>query len=182
MVFSKSCEHCGGSGRLRQRPCSACRAEGTVARSEEITIQVPAGVADCARMRVPGKGNAGRCDGPSGDLYVTAKVSDHALFRRVGDDILCAGADCGARGGAWREDRGPNDRRPARLRIPAGTQSGQRFRLRSRGAPSPRTGRRGDLLVEVRLVVPPLKDERSKELLREFGKINGADVRLDLFT
>ena len=67
--------------------------------------------------------------------------------------------------------------RPARLRVPPGTQSGQRFRLRERGVPSPRDGRRGDLVVEVRLVLPKMLDERSKELLREFGRINGEDVR-----
>ena len=66
---------------------------------------------------------------------------------------------------------------PARLRVPPGTQSGQRFRLRERGVPSPRDGRRGDLVVEVRLVLPKVLDERSKELLREFGRINGEDVR-----
>ena len=66
---------------------------------------------------------------------------------------------------------------PARLRVPPGTQSGQRFRVRERGAPSPRDGRRGDLVVEVRLVLPKLLDERSKELLREFGRINNEDVR-----
>ena len=65
---------------------------------------------------------------------------------------------------------------PARLRVPPGTQSGQRFRLRERGVPSPRDGRRGDLVVEVRLVLPPVLDERSKELLREFGRINDDDV------
>ena len=67
-----------------------------------------------------------------------------------------------------------------RLRVPPGTQSGQKFRLSERGAPSPRDGRRGDLVIEVRLVLPPLLDERSKELLREFGRINNADVRQEL--
>ena len=182
MVFSKSCEHCGGSGRQRQRPCSACRAEGTVARTEEITIQVPAGVADGARMRVHGKGNAGRRDGPPGDLYITAKVSGHALFERVGDDLCLQVPIAVHEAALGAKIEVPTIDEPARLRIPAGTQSGQRFRIRSRGVPSPRTGRRGDLLVEVRVVVPPLKDQRSKELLREFGEINGIDVRRDLFT
>ena len=181
MVFSKSCEYCGGSGRLRQRPCAACRAEGRVARSEEITIQVPAGVADGARMRVSGKGNAGRRDGPPGDLYITATVSGHALFERVGDDIRVQVPIAVHEAALGAKIEVPTIDGPARLRIPAGTQSGQRFRIRSRGAPSTRTGRRGDLLVDVRLVVPPLKDERSKELLREFGTINAVDVRRDLF-
>ena len=182
MVFAKSCKHCGGSGRQRERPCSACRTDGTVTRTEEITIQVPAGVIDGARMRVAGKGNAGRRDGPQGDLYITAKVSAHSLFRREGDD-LCVQVPIAVHEAALgARIEVPTVDEPARLRIPAGTQSGQRFRLRSRGAPSPRTERRGDLLVEVRVVVPPLKDERSKALLREFGEINAADIRRDLFT
>ena len=181
MVFSKSCEYCSGSGRQRQRPCSACRAEGTVVRTEEITIQVPAGVADGARMRVPGKGNAGRRGGPSGDLYITAKVSDHRLFEREGDDLHVQVPIAVQEAALGAKIEIPTIDGSAPLRIPAGTQSGQRFRLRGRGAPHPRTGKRGDLVIEVRLVLPSLKDERSKELLREFGEINSADVRENLF-
>ena len=87
MVFSKTCAACGGSGRQRRRPCSACRAEGTAAVTEEIREQVPPGIADGARLRVPGKGTAGPRGGPAGDLYITAAVAPHRLFRRDGDDL-----------------------------------------------------------------------------------------------
>jgi DnaJ-class molecular chaperone len=99
------------------------------------------------------------------------------LYRREGDDlhitvpIAIQEAALGARIIVPTPDGG------ARLRVPPGTQSGQRFRLGERGAPSIRDGRRGDLIVEVRLVLPKLLDERSKELLREFGRINGENVR-----
>jgi DnaJ-class molecular chaperone len=129
---------------------------------------------------VPGKGHAGRHRGPAGDLYVRVDVAPHPLFRREGDDlhIVLPVAVHEAALGA-RVDI-PTPYGPARLRVPPCTQSGQRFRLHDRGAPSPRTGTRGDMVAEVRIVLPGIVDERSKELLREFGRINSEDVRKDL--
>ena len=181
MVFSKSCKHCGGSGRLRHRACGACGADGIAPRDEDITIQVPAGVDEGARLRVEAKGNAGRRGSAPGDLYITARVTPHRVLHREGDDlhlqvpIAIHEAALGARIDV------PTLEGSARLRVPPGTQTGQRFRLRARGAPSPRTGERGDLVVEVRVVLPPVEDERSKELLREFGRIHSNDLRKDLF-
>ena len=132
---------------------------------------------DGARVRVPGKGNAGTSGGPPGDLYITTQVALHPVFRREGDDvhIVLPLAVHEAALGARVEVPTPDG--PTKLRVPPGTQSGQRFRLRERGAISTRDGRRGDLLVEVRLMLPKILDERSKELLREFGEINGENVR-----
>jgi molecular chaperone DnaJ len=177
MVFSRVCSYCGGSGRQAASACRACGGEGLAARAELVTFDIPAGVADQARLRVPGKGSAGRHGGPVGDLYVVVHVLPHPLFRRDGNDlhlqvpIAIHEAALGARVEV------PTIDGRATLRVPPGTQSGQRFRLRGRGAPSPGSDRRGDLLVEVRLVLPPVLDERSKELLREFGQIHGEDVR-----
>jgi molecular chaperone DnaJ len=177
MVFSKSCGSCGGSGQQMPRPCEPCGGTGFETRSETVTARVPAGVADGDRLRVPGKGNAGLRGGPPGDLYVTMKVASHPMFRRDGDDlhtvvaIAVHEAALGARVTVKTLDG------EARLRVPPGTQSGQRFRLRERGAPSTRTGLRGDLVVEVRIMLPKVLDERSKELLREFGRLNGEGVR-----
>ena len=181
MVFSKACVYCGGSGRQRHRPCAACRADGVVARNEEIAIQVPAGISDGARLRVPGKGNAGRRGGDPGNLYITATVADHPFYRRDGDDVHLRVPVAVHEAALGAKIEVPAIDGPARLRIPPGTQTGQRFRLRARGAPSPRSGERGDLVVEVRLVLPKLEDERSKELLRELGRINADDVRRTLF-
>src|SRR5438270_6582730 len=180
MVFSKPCPACGGSGRQRETVCPTCAGQQVQTQSEAITINIPAGLADEARIRIPGKGHVGRNNGDPGDLYIAIHVEPHPLFRREGDDlhVLVPIAVHEAALGAKIEV--PALDGPARLRVPPGTQSGQRFRLRERGAPSPRTGRRGDIVVEVRLVLPRLLDERSKELLREFGKINNEDVRRDL--
>ncbi|MDE3155660.1 MAG: J domain-containing protein [Acidobacteriota bacterium] len=180
MVFSRACGHCGGAGRQRQRACAACDGQGVQTRSERVVIQVPPGVNDGSRLRVAGQGNVGERGGATGDLYVTVQVAPHPVFRREGDDLHLTVPVAVHEAGLGSRIEVPAPDGPARLRIPPGTQSGQRFRLRERGAPSPRDGRRGDLVVEVRLVLPALLDERSKELLREFGRINGEDVRKDL--
>jgi DnaJ-class molecular chaperone len=138
-----------------------------------VTVKIPAGVAEGARIRAGGKGHAGVRGGPPGDLYVDIAVRAHPVYRREGDDVhfIVPIAIHEAALGAKVEVETPDG--VARLRVPPGTQSGQQFRLRERGAPSPRTGRRGDLVIEVRLMLPKILDERSKELLREFGKIHG---------
>ena len=180
MVFSRSCPACGGSGQQRPRPCDACSGTGQETRSETVQVRIPAGIAGGDRVRVAGKGNAGLRGGPPGDLYIAVHVAPHATFRREGDDLhmVLPIAIHEAALGARIEIPTPDG--TARLRVPPGTQSGQRFRLRERGAASPRDGRRGDLVVEARLMLPRLLDERSKELLREFGRINGEAVRDDL--
>jgi len=177
MVFSRACTACGGTGQQTPRPCETCAGSGQETRSERVTARIPAGVADGDRLRVPSKGNAGTHGGPAGDLYITVRVAPHAVFRREGDDlhmvvpIAVHEAALGAKIDLRTLDG------PARLRVPPGTQSGQRFRLRERGAPSTRTGQRGDLIVEARIMLPKLLDERSKELLREFGRLNAESVR-----
>jgi molecular chaperone DnaJ len=180
MVFSKACAACGGSGRQRHQPCASCNAQGVTARSETLTARIPAGVADGARVRVAGKGHAGRRGGAAGDLVVSVEVATHPLFERHGDDlhlvvpVAVHEAALGARIDVPAIDG------TAKLRIPPGTQTGQRFRVRGRGVPSAQAGRPGDLVVEVRLVLPAVIDERSKELLREFGRIHSDDLRKDL--
>jgi molecular chaperone DnaJ len=173
MVFSRRCAACGGTGQQRPRPCEPCAGSGNETRAEMVQVRIPAGVADGDRVRVAGKGNAGPLGGPLGDLYITVHVESHPQFRREGDDIhtVLPLAIHEAALGTRLDIATPDG--TARLRVPPGTQAGQRFRLRERGAASPRNGRRGDLVVEVRLMLPKVLDERSKELLREFGRING---------
>ena len=180
MVFSKPCPNCGGAGHREDVSCPICGGRQTETRTASLMVNLPPGLADGERVRVPGMGNAGWNGGEPGDLYVTARVEPHALFRRDGDD-LCLQVPIAiheAALGARLEV--PSLEGAVKLRVPPGTQSGQCFRLRERGVPSSRTGKRGDLVVEVRLVLPRLIDERSKELLREFGRINNEDVRKEL--
>ena len=110
----------------------------------------------------------------------SVRVEPHPLFRREGDDLHIVVPIAVHEAALGAKVEVPSLDGSARLRVPPGTQSGQRFRLRERGVPSPRDGGRGDLVVEVRLVLPRVLDERSKELLREFGRMNAEDVRNEL--
>jgi molecular chaperone DnaJ len=179
MVFSKPCAQCGGSGRQAQTRCPACDGQQVEVRTESLTINVPPGLADGARIRVPAKGHAGRNGGEHGDLYIAVRVQPHPLFRRDGDDLHVTVPLAVHEAALGAKIEVPTPEGAARLRVPPGTQAGQRFRLHERGVVS-RGGRRGDLVVEVQLVLPRFIDERSKELLREFGRINGDDVRQGL--
>jgi molecular chaperone DnaJ len=179
MVFAKSCAACGGSGRQRFQRCEVCGAHGRSVRNEAVAVQVPAGVVNGARLRVPEKGHAGDRSGRAGDLYVDIEVQPHPVLRRERDDLFMAvpvavhEAVLGARIVVPALDGG------VKLTIPPGTQGGQRLRVSGRGAPTA-AGGRGDLVVEVRLVLPGPVDERSKDLIREFGRLNSDDVRRDL--
>ena len=180
MVFSRPCAQCGGAGRERATVCQACDGQQVEMRAEPLTIDLPGGLADGTRIRVPAKGHVGRDGGENGDLYITVHVPPHPVFRREGDDLHVVVPVAVHEAGLGARIDVPTLEGPTRLRVPPGTQSGQRFRMRERGVLSNRQGRRGDLIIEVRLVLPKLLDERSKELLREFGKINFEDVRKEL--
>jgi molecular chaperone DnaJ len=179
MVFMKSCGACGGSGHHRTAHCMMCGGHGRHARSESVDVVVPPGVRDGARLRVPERGHAGRRGGRTGDLYVTIHVNEHPVFRRDGDDIHVVvpigvhEAVLGARIAV------PSIEGDVNLRIPPGTRAGQHFRMRERGAPTA-AGGRGDLIVETRLVLPEIVDERSKQFMREFGRLYSTDLRRDL--
>jgi molecular chaperone DnaJ len=179
MVFSKPCPSCEGRGRHTWQRCAVCAGQGLNVRSDAVSVVVPAGTVDGARLRLPERGHAGRFGGRHGDLYVTLNVQPHPIFHPEGDDLVCVlpvavhEAALGARIDAPALDG------TVKLRIPPGTQSGQRLRVSGRGLPNA-TGGSGDLLFEVRLVLPPELDDRSKELMRKFGEINAVDVRSEL--
>lgn len=173
MLFTRPCMRCRGTGSLAEQNCQGCAGAGVASRSERVGVNVPPGTADGARLRVPERGNAGRFGGPPGDLYVDVSVTPHPLFRREGDDLHLVVPIAVHEAALGARIEIPGGDGPARLRVPPGTQSGQRLRLRGRGAPG-RNGERGDLVVEVRVMLPRVLDERSRELLRQFGEINGA--------
>ena len=179
MVFAKSCAACAGTGRQRFQRCEVCGAQGRLVRSEPVPVRVPAGVSGGTQLRVPERGHAGTRGGPNGDLYVDVQVEPHPLLRREGDDLFIVvpvavhEAVLGARIDVPTLDGRVN------VKIPPGTQAGQRLKVSGRGVPTP-SGLRGDLIVEVKLVLPAVSDERSKELMREFGRLNDENVRRDL--
>ena len=131
---------------------------------------------------MPGRGNAGARGGPAGDLYLTAKVASHPYFVRDGRDLHLTLPVAVHEAGLGARVDVPTLEGPLRLRIPPGTPSGRQMRIPGHGVPaSPRSGEAGDLVVHLQIVLPPVRDERSRELLREFGRLNSADVREHLF-
>jgi len=179
MIFTKGCAACGTTGRQRLRRCPACAGQGRSVRSEAITLHIPAGIVDRTQLRIPERGHAGARGGRPGDLYVDVQVRLHPVLRRDRDDLHMVVPVAVHEAALGARIEVPSFDGPVRLRIPPGAQSGQRVRVSGRGAPT-MTGGRGDLFVEVRLELPPLMDERSKELIKEFGRLNPADVRRDL--
>jgi molecular chaperone DnaJ len=177
MVFSKPCAPCGGAGLQAEARCPSCGGRQFQMRAESIAVSLPPGLDDGAVIRAAGQGHAGANGGAAGDLVVTVRVEPHPVFRRDGDDLHVVVPVAVHEAALGAKVQVPGLDGPVRLRVPPGTQSGQRLRLRERGVPSRRDGRRGDLVVEVRLVLPRVLDERSKELLREFGRLNSEDVR-----
>ncbi|MEJ2109108.1 MAG: molecular chaperone DnaJ [Acidobacteriota bacterium] len=179
MRFASPCQACGGSGRTGSR-CTSCNGTGGIPFQETITVRIPAGVASGYRMRVAGKGNAGRGGGPAGDLYLVISVRSHEFFRREGRDIVCSVPITITEAALGTKIEVPSVDGKALLRIPPGTQSGQKFRLRGKGAPSLRGEQQGNQIVEVRVIVPKVADERSREILRELESLNPENPRSEL--
>jgi molecular chaperone DnaJ len=177
MIFSRRCPDCGGTGATARRGCGRCGGEGRVMHSEWLEAQIPAGVTTGSRVRIPGRGNAGRRGGPAGDFVLTVQVESHPVFRRDADDLYCEVPVTIAEAALGAEVEVPTPDGPVTIFIPAGTQSAQRFRLRKRGAPRHDGKGRGDLFVEIRVWVPSVTDEESRELLREFARRHPGDLR-----
>ncbi len=186
MKFNIQCPRCGGSGKV-QSACPTCDGAGVRSRREPLEFRIKAGTRDGQRIRLAGKGNAGTEGAPAGDLYLIIKVEQHKLFRRVSDDlhitvpVTAMEAALGARIDVPTIDGEGSQPGRAQLKIPPGTQTGQKLRMREKGVPSAsRDGQRGDQIVEIRIVVPKVQDERSKEILRELQRLNPEDPRAEM--
>jgi molecular chaperone DnaJ len=179
MRFSSPCRICNGTGRIGGR-CHTCGGSGAVPVQENITVRIPPGVAHGYRMRVAGKGNSERSGGSQGDLYLIISVRPHEFFHREGNDIVCSIPITVTEAALGTKIEVPAIDGKTLLRIPPGTQSGQKFRLRGKGAPSLRGELPGNQIVEVRVVVPKIADERSKEILRELARLNPENPRAGL--
>ena len=177
MKFNIQCPRCGGSGKA-QSACPTCHGEGTVTRTEQIEFRIKAGTREGQRIRLAGKGNAGVNGGAPGDLYLIIKTGTHPVFSRQGDDVYVTIPVTVTEAAMGSKIDVPTIDGRAQLKIPPGTQSGQKLRMRERGVPSStRDGKRGDQIVTVEIVVPKVQDERSKDILRELAKLNPEDPR-----
>jgi len=176
-VSSRTCPTCGGTGRVVKERCHVCGGTGRLKRRVRTVINIPAGVTDGTRLRIDGGGNAGYDGGPYGDLYVIVHVRPDRRFRRQDDDIyteISIDYLQAILGTTVRIDL--PDGGTTMLRIPPGTQPGTVFRLKGEGAPSVRTGRRGDLYVTVNVRIPEQLSSREAQLLREIAREKGIDV------
>jgi molecular chaperone DnaJ len=181
MKFNVTCPRCGGSGK-NVSACPVCHGEGVVARTEPLEVRIKAGTRDGQRIRLAGKGNAGQRGGQPGDLYVIIRAGDHPVFQREGDDIYVNVPITATEAALGAKIEVPTIDGRALLKVPPGTQSGQKLRLREKGVPSAtKEGARGDEIVEVKITVPMPRDEKTKELLRELAKLNPEDPRAELF-
>jgi len=182
MKFNVPCQRCGGTGKART-VCSVCGGSGVIDRTEPLEVRIKAGTRDGQRIRLAGKGNAGTRGAAAGDLYIIVRTGDHPVFRREGDDIYVTVPITASEAALGAKIEVPTIDGRTQMRIPPGTQSGQKLRLREKGVPSAtKDGGRGDEIVEVKIVVPAVHDERSKELLREFAKLNPEDPRAELWS
>jgi len=181
MKFNIPCPRCNGTGRT-SNACATCHGEGLVSRTETVEFRIKAGTRDGQRIRLQGKGNAGLNGGAPGDLFVIVRTGSHPVFTRLGDDIHVTVPVTVPEASLGTKVDVPTIDGRAQLKIPPGTQSGQKLRMRERGVENAqRPGQRGDQIVTVEVVVPALQDERSREIMRELAKLNPQDPRVKLF-
>jgi molecular chaperone DnaJ len=162
--------------------CPVCHGEGRLERQETLKVRIKPGTRDGQRIRLAGRGNAGTMGAPAGDLYIIIRTGEHPVFRRDGDDIYVTVPVTVSEAALGSKVEVPTIDGRAQLKVPPGTQSGQKLRLREKGVQSvTKEGLRGDEIVEVKLLVPQLRDEKSKEIMRELAKLNPEDPRTELF-
>ena len=180
LKFSQECPDCAGTGKRRQ-PCSLCKGSGLLPKNETVKIRIPAGVDTGSRVRIAGKGEGGRLGAPPGDLFIITNVGRHKYFTRKGDNIYVTVPLTVPEAALGAKIEVPTVEGKAQLRIPPGTQSGQKFRLRERGVPSLRNPQlRGDQFVEVQVTLPNVISEETKELLKRYAQLNSENPRVTM--
>ncbi len=174
--IAKTCGKCGGQGQIITSPCPSCEGGGARRMTYTVNVKIPAGVDQGSRLKLRGEGEAGESGGPSGDLYVLLDVEEHPIFSRDGNDLVCEVPVSIAQAALGTELEVPTLDGRAKVKVPAGTQSGHLFRLRGRGVPDVGGYGTGDQLVRVVVETPRKLTARQRELLEEFAKQAGEDV------
>ncbi len=177
LQFSQPCPDCEGIGRRRQ-PCSLCKGKGVTPKHEQVKVRIPAGVDTGSRVRIPKKGHGGRLGAEPGDLFIVTNVGNHKHFNRKGNNIYVTVPITISEAALGAKIEVPTVEGKTMLRIPPGTQSGQKIRLSGKGVPSLRDKNvRGDQFVEVKITLPRVISEETKDLLRQFDKVNSENPR-----
>jgi molecular chaperone DnaJ len=177
-TLERTCPVCQGRGQVIDDPCPTCSGAGRVMRERMLSVNIPPGVEDGTRIRLAGEGEAGVRGGPAGDLYIFLSIEPHEFFQRDGADLHCRvpiSMVCAAVGGEFEVPA--IDGGKARVKVPAGTQTGRRFRLSGKGMPVLRAKQTGDMYVQVVVETPQNLSKRQRELLTEFEKLSSATTQ-----
>ncbi len=175
--ISRTCPRCMGVGTIIENPCPNCRGTGKSTETQKVTVKVPAGIDDGAKIRLKNMGEPGLRGGPPGDLYLNVRVSPHPFFKRENSDILLDLPLSFTEAALGTNIRIPTVNGEVTLKIPAGTQNDQVFRIRGKGFPQVGRFGRGDMLVKVKVSVPKNLSRQERELLKKFAEINRENPR-----
>lgn len=173
IVNRRVCHYCDGTGKEIKDKCSTCSGSGRVKKRRKISIKIPAGIDDGQQLRVAGQGEPGINGGPAGDLYVVFRVKNHDFYERHGDDIYCEMPLTFVQATLGDEIEVPTLHGRVKLKIPSGTQTGTKFRLRGKGVPNVRGYGTGDQHVLVKIITPTKLTEKQRQLLKEFAEEGG---------
>lgn len=174
------CDRCRGEGRVILTPCGECRGTGKVHASHRVLVTIPAGIDDGQQIRRPGEGEIGPGGGPAGDLYIAISVSPHPVLKRQGADLIYDLTINVAQAALGEEVEVPTaEGPPAKLKVPAGTQSGKVLRIHDKGVPHLRASGRGDLLVRTRVAVPQKLTEEQRDLFQKLARTFGPEHHED---
>ena len=177
-TLERTCPSCQGRGQVIDDPCKGCGGAGRVTRDRTLSVNIPPGVEDGTRIRLAGEGEAGLRGGPAGDLYIFLSITPHEFFQRDGADLHCRVPVSMVSAALGGEFEVPSiDGSKARVKIPAGTQTGRRFRLTGKGMPVLRAKQTGDMYVQVSVETPQNLSKRQRELLAEFEKLSSAETQ-----
>jgi len=172
--IASTCPTCNGEGTIVEKPCAKCGGNGLLKKNQKINVNIPAGVEDGRRIRIPDQGDAGARGGPPGDLYVVIRVRPHEYFERDGYDVYCVIPITYSQATLGTELHVPTlDDKKVKVKIPSGTQNNKILRLRNEGIPQANSGRRGDMYIRILVTVPQKLSSREKTLLRELAELEG---------
>ena len=177
-TLERTCPTCHGRGQVIDDPCKVCGGGGRVTRERTLSVNIPTGVEDGTRIRLAGEGEAGLRGGTPGDLYIFLEVAPHEFFQRDGADLHCRvpiSMSSAALGGEFEVPA--IDGSKVRVKVPAGTQTGRRFRLGGKGMPVLRSKQTGDMYVQVAVETPQNLTKRQRELLAEFEKLSSEETQ-----
>lgn len=176
LVTSGPCHTCDATGQIIPSPCADCRGDGRVRGPRELEIEIPPGIDTGQRLRLSGRGPAGPRGGPPGDLYVSVRVAPHESLQRDGTELHCERVIAMTQAALGTTLSVDSLDGPQEVVVPAGTQPGKRFVLHGLGAPSLRSGRRGDLVVHVAVEIPTRLTDDEAEVLTRFAELRGEEV------